>query len=263
MYLLSEYEVSRQKLDYWRLPAVQVIHTVEACQDTALLLVKLAYQPRNLKAFRCVSQRRGPWGLHRVQCLPEGHGSWKRCLRDAIPPWTLGIRPADFVICAGTMGEVHPLIGPKTERIWTDAPDVFRAQQVGPRSFKHRYALFLDEDIEGPHQDYQRLGYAPPDAWSYRFEMEQLLKHVALKTSLPVHRAYRENGQTPTLVAHAELVLGHSSTAFSFAVLFEKPTQVLIPDCFHGRPEERHAIAMQEALKDYDGYKRKYLYAAA
>ena len=262
IYLLSEYEVSRQKLDYWRLPQVAVIHHVEACLETAPLIVKTAYHPRNIRIFRAISQRPGPWGLHRVQCLPESHGSWRRRLRDAIPPWALGIRPADFAVVAGTEAEQHPLIGPKTNLIKTDAPDVFRAQQVGPRPFKHRYALFLDEDIEGPHQDYGRLSYSPPDAWTYRFEMEQLLKHVAIKTSLPVHRAYRENGQTPTLVAHAELVLGHSSTAFSFAVLFDKPTQVLIPDCFHGRPEERHALAMQEALKDYDSYKRKYLYAA-
>ena len=263
IYILSEYEVTCEKLDYWRLPDVQVIHAVEACPDTAILLVKTAYTPRNIGVFRAVSHRQGPWGLHRVQCLPESHGSWKRWLRNATPQWLTGIRPADFAIVAGTAAEEHPLIGPQTDLIKTDAPDVFLAQEIGPRPFKHRYAIFLDEDIEGPHQDYHRLRYAPPEVWAYRLEMEQMLERVTRRTGLLVHRAYRENGQTPTLVAHAELVLGHSSTAFSFAVLFDKPAQVLIPDCFHGRPEERHALAMQEALKDYVGYKRKYLYAAA
>ena len=92
IYLLSEYEVSRQKLDYWRLPDVSVIHDVHACPSEALMIVKLAYAPRHVRTFRAVSHRRGPWGVHRVQCLPEGHGSWKRRLRDAIPPWLLGIR---------------------------------------------------------------------------------------------------------------------------------------------------------------------------
>ena len=261
MYLLSEHDVPQAKLDYWRLPEVVVIQHVEECPDTAILIVKTAYQLHNLGLFRAVSKRRGPWGLHRVQCLPESHGSWQRRLRDAIPPWLLGIRQADFVICAGTESVKHPLIGPQTDLIWTDAPDVFRAQHIGPRPWTNRYALFLDEEIDHPHADYGTLRYSPPDAWAYRFEMERLLDRVEQQTGLTVHWAYRENGNTPTLAAHADLVLGHSSTAFSFAVLFNKPTRVLIPDCFRGRPELAHALAMQEALQDYDSYERKYLYA--
>lgn len=241
--------------------------------ETMPLTVDITYSLRTLPLFWWLSRRHGEWGITLTKCLPTPP-SWKASLRQRIPPWLFGIRYADFAICAGSEAEQHPLIGPSTKITRTVAPDVLRLKEVnGERPYDDAYAVFLDEAIDVPHPDYRRLNYAPPHKYTYLTQVKQLLNDIAQQTGLrmviAMHPArpgglgsvwwsFMPSMETPNVVAHASLVLAHSSTAVSFAVLLGKPVRIIIPDCLKGRPEGRNALAMQAAL-DRGDYRRRYL----
>ena len=231
---------------------------------TEPILVDLPYTPATLPLFWWLSWRRAPYGLVRTKCLPHVP-SWKFHLRNAVDPAWMGIRQADFAICAGTVAMHHPLIGERTTILQTCAPDVFRMDEVKPDPpYPQPYAVFLDEAIAEPHRDYRTLGYAAPPAAQYVKE----LQIEFAKLSMPVISSYRMRGEgsgTANLVFHSEIVLAHSSTAVSFGVLFKKPITILNLPCFKGRLEERHARAMNDALcsastmRRYEEYIIRYL----
>lgn len=221
------------------------------------LLISESYRPSTLPLFFALSRRKAPYGISRTHCLPH-QPSWRFLLRNAVDPAWLGIRQADFAICAGTVAMHHPLIGERTTILQTCAPDVFRMDEVKPDPpYPQPYAVFLDEAITEPHRDYRTLAYAPPAASQYVAE----LHNEFAKVGIPVISSYRTPGEgsgTANLVFHSSLVLAHSSTAVSFAVLFKKPIKILNLPCFKGRPEERHATAMSWALMHED-YVKRYL----
>jgi hypothetical protein len=228
--------------------------------ETGPLVVNLTYRLRTLPFFWALSRRPGPWGLQRTGCLPEPP-SWRIWLRYGVDPGLVGIEAADFAICAGTLARHHPLIGARTVMLDTCAPDVFRVEEVKPDApYRKPYAVFLDEAIDEPHRDYATLGLTPPERWAYRFEMDALLKEFADVLNMPIITAYRERGDTPNLVFHSSYVVAHSSTAISFAVLFNKPVKIVIPACLENRPEGANARAMKAALElGYTNYTLKYL----
>ena len=241
--------------------------------ETEPIVADITYGPRSVPLFFALSRRRGPWGIQRLHCLPEPP-SWKAWLRALIPPWLMGIHYADFAICAGREAERHPLIGPQTEIRRTVAPDVRRLQEVTPTPpHPQPYAVFLDEGIDVPHPDYVRLQYAPPNKYEYLTQLKQLLhaieQELGVRMVIAMHPcrpaglgsvwwSFVPATETPNLVAHAALVVAHSSTSVSFAVLLGKPVRILIPDCLKGRPEEANAKAMRAALAQGD-YVRRYL----
>lgn len=228
--------------------------------ETGTILINVNYRLSTIPFFWALSRRHGRWGFQRVHCLPEP-SSWKTTLKYALDPRLFGIRDADFAICAGTVAERYPLIGPSTTILRTCAPDVFRLHEVKPNPpYRQPYAVFLDEEIAPPHRDYEILGRRPPDAHIYRQEMDQLLKEMVDVIHMPIITAFQARQETPNLVYHSSYVLAHSSTAVSFAVLWNKPLEILIPLCLRGRPEGRNAQAMKTALaKGYQDYTTLYI----
>ena len=268
MYLLTEHPVSAQKLVYWGLPHLRVIHAVP---DSGIVLVNL---PCAWSKLRQLSWRKGiRWGLLRITCLPRPLRSLAAWLYHALPICMFGVRHADFVLCAGTEGANHPLVGPETMQLHTCAPDVFhRDDGVSDRAvFPEPYAVFLDEAIAVPHPDYALLHQTPPDSRVYDRELIDAFQRARLShasgDNLPIMHAphpsqvslHSADWHTPNLVAHASWIVAHSSTAVSFAVLRNKPITILHLPCLQGRSEGRHAHAMEAALKNYADYTQRYL----
>ncbi len=283
--VLTETRVDESKLKHWGFDGKpdeffqisRVDHwVVNTFPDETPVIVKLPYTPENIPIFRALSRRKAPWGLHRTQCLPH-LPSWKLRLRDWIPPAVFGIRHADFVICAGTEGAKHPLIGENTARLWTCAPDVFRLSEMTEiPPHPKPYAVFLDEANDMPHPDYTN-GMKPPNHVAYCSELFDIFDSIEKETQLPIiiaaHPQRRDyvapwrinyQGMTPNLVAHADLVIAHSSTALSFAVMMKKNIKLVIPPCLIGRPEQRNIEAMGQALaKGCGDYMERYLATSA
>jgi hypothetical protein len=224
------------------------------------VLARLSYRPQTWLLFLALSWRPGQWGLRRLQVLPEPPRSWARRLFDAIPVWLLGLRYADFALCAGTEAERHPLIGPQTVILRACAEDVFKLNRRAMESpaIPRPYAVFLDEAIDLPHPDYRRLHLTPPDSTTYRAELTDILATSPCPVIEAPHPCRGVPTDTMNLIAHAAFVLAHSSTAVSLAVLLGKPVRIIIPDCLKGRQEGRNALAMQAALARGD-YLTRYL----
>lgn len=213
------------------------------------IICDLPYTPQTVPLFYWLSHRKGLYGLSRTKCLPH-LPNWRDRLRRAIDPAWLGIRPADFALCAGTVAEQHPLIGPTTTILRTCAPDVFRMDDVTlDPPYAQPYAVFLDEGIAEPHRDYALIGRKPPSALQYVKELHEAFDKIGMKVICSYRKAGEGRG-TANLVYHAALVLAHSSTAVSFAMLFKKRIGIIQLPCFTGRPEARHTQAMARALNE-------------
>ena len=236
--------------------------------DPPAIIMKLPLKLKYWKDYRALNGL--PWGLHRTQCLPGERRNWL---------WKYaGIRPADFVICAGTEGERHPLIGPKTVKLRTCAPDVFRLEEFSPDrgipfSTPTPYLVFLDEATDVPHPDYTALGLQPPDSKTYLKELQvafyrsewvmQLPIVIAAHPARPRHLMHVFDrpcygDHVTALIRGATRVLAHSSTSIGMAVMLNKPIEIVELLCLLGRPEGRLMIAMKKALARGD-YATRYL----
>lgn len=110
---------------------------------------------------------------------------------------------------------------------------------AGPLPERDGTCLFLDEGLLG-HPDFAYLGVGAVDAGEYATDMRRVFDAVESATGLKVRvaahprvdpAAVREafagrevvQGETPELVARADAVIAHWSTAVSFAALFDRP----------------------------------------
>ena len=186
------------------------------------------------------------------------NGDWPRLIRAAmrsfgrtrpIPP--LPSRPpVDLRVYSGEAASrcaaAKHLVGAET--LWAHSWDFdLYLEHKNGRSDRGDYIVFLDSDMVG-HSDYKYadvLSYVSEDRYysamnQLFFKMENELK---MQVVIAVHpRADLEKlkkgfsgfeaiqGQTPQLVRDASIVVSHSSTGDSFAVLWDKPLLLVTTD---------------------------------
>jgi hypothetical protein len=163
-----------------------------------------------------------------------------------LPPRWQGIREADYMILPSHSPRApNNLVGNDTKIIESHTLDYelyMREKNQGGDHLKQ--AVFIDQYLPY-HRGFPELKSNHLDADIYystlrrlfdRIEQEHNLKIVIAahpKTDFPDHlKGFGDRevfyDQTVQLVGKSELVLGHNSTALSFAVLFKKPVMLLV-----------------------------------
>lgn len=207
--------------------------------------------PNTIKLFRLISKYKLPYAIARTSTLPDSRPIWKRKLSSYKYYFRFHIietkiMPANIVFIAGN--ESLKLLGSKINN---------RTKIIDVGSID--YATFCDNDslksqLENPpgivfideyfplHPDFE--GERFMDVNSYYTMINEFLEKLEIKTNLKigiaVHPRARYNdrnpfkfplyyGQIRELIHFSKYVVGHASTAFSFAVLEHKP---IIQVCF-------------------------------
>ena len=124
--------------------------------------------------------------------------------------------------------------------------DVYLNIKNNPNSNQDDYAVFIDEDMVD-HSDLFLLNLKPPaTAENYYETLKKFLKNFELFSKLKVKIAFHPKrqkkipnqlkefeytfGNTAEFVKNSKIVLAHSSTSISFAVLYNKPVIFLTSD---------------------------------
>ncbi|CAA7621672.1 hypothetical protein [Magnetospirillum sp. UT-4] len=241
----------------------QEVRALAARLDEAALIVFLAQSfgawSANLPALRAVSRAKAPFLIMQgnivpmLSMAPTAAERWKARLTHPfhmrpleslirrLPLGLLGIRPADFVVYDGRCSiRPNPLVGPRTRRILAHSYDVetWRRRIAQGRPDRSDIAVFLDQNIPY-HRDMKDTGDCVALAGAYHAAMRGLFDRIEAELGLevviaahpraeygdsqPFGRRRMVVGDTPGLVAASRLVIGHWSTAASFAVLAGVP----------------------------------------
>lgn len=193
---------------------------------------------------------------------------WRNIV-ERVPPLALGVRAYDFILASGIRSlDGIKIMGERTKVLWSHSFDYelyLKERLSGADIESGEHVVFLDEYVPF-HQDYVFQGIAPPvTAEEYypalvRFfeKIEQLTGKTVVIAAHPRSNYDRHPdyfgdrkvilGQTPRLVSSAALVLSHSSTAISYAVLAKKPVVFITFSKFWNRFEGSLARTMSRLL---------------
>lgn len=179
------------------------------------------------------------------QALKRSPKKLLKSLLRRVPFRFLGIRPATVVIAGGEAAISHAgnyPISHESEVLWAHTLDydLFLHEREKPIKMDTAMGVFLDEYVPF-HPDYVHSGILPPSGpLEYypslcRF-FDFLESQHAVRVVIAAHPRSRYEdypgcfgtrqvlrGKTVELVRKAGFVIAHSSTALSFAVLFQKP----------------------------------------
>lgn len=250
--------------------AASTAAALAALPPTSFLFLAVYYQWGSLSLYRAIGRYRLRYGVVVANALPRpaarvGRDLLLRRLARVtprklvarafghLPLRALGVPPASLVVAGGeeslaSQDGFYP-IARSTEVIWAHSLDYdqYLDEIAVPREVGPRQAVFLDEYVPF-HPDYHYLRMAAPstpeayyprlcDYFAYlerehgvevviaahpRSEYE---KHPDYFCGRPVIR-----GRTPELVRTSSLVIAHSSTALSYAVMFERPVVFVTTD---------------------------------
>ncbi len=185
-----------------------------------------------------------------------------------IPPSWLGVRKADYMVLPSQVtGRVNNLTGDGTKLIETHSFDFeLFLRDNNPSGVVREQAVFIDQYIPY-HRDYVELNANELDADSYYTTLRQLFdrleRELGLEVTVAAHprtdcRDHQKGfgnrkvhyNDTMRLVYESKLVLGHNSTALSFAVMFKKPVMLLVTKPLYERHfyEKYYFQAYAEAL---------------
>lgn len=163
-----------------------------------------------------------------------------------------------FILAGGVSSIDQKRITPSTKIIWGHTLDydlyLEYLESPKPSLIDKKYAVFLDEAVPY-HPDFS-LSHMPPcpypDPKDYFAEINKMLDCIEEKLGVPIVIAAHPKApygsmsdnpygkrkvigrETMNLVAHADCVLAHSSTAINYAVLFSKPILLLKPSRYDG-----------------------------
>jgi hypothetical protein len=163
-----------------------------------------------------------------------------------------------FILAGGANSIDERRVTSSTQIIWGHTLDydlyLKYQQNPTPALSDKKYAVFLDEAV--PYHPDFLISHMPPCPYSdpkdYYTEMNRMFDFLEEKLKMPIviaahpkapyqsmlNNVYETrrimNGETINLVAHAEYVLAHSSTAINYVVLFKKPILLLKPDRYDG-----------------------------
>lgn len=162
-----------------------------------------------------------------------------------LPLWLLSVRPADFILSSDVQNiRRNKLKGPRTFEIKAHHPDFDQCLQDKASGYHERdIAVFIDQNMPF-HHDFKQSRTRPPDPDVYYGALKSFFDHVeatlGLKVVIAAHpRAnieqikdhagieYIEIGKTNQLIAESRLVLAHSSSAISMAIMNYKPIVIL------------------------------------
>jgi hypothetical protein len=154
------------------------------------------------------------------------------------------VKPYDILFTAGSegfftigLGAVIDLKRAKIVEINTIDVDLSREVIDEPSPIREKFIVFLD-DFLPHHPDFKIFGIETVGPERYYSGMNAYFSHLEAQRGIPVVIAahpkseYTQNpfqgrtiirNRTNLLIRHSELVIAHSSTAISYAVIFEKP----------------------------------------
>ncbi len=244
-------------------------------ESNSLLVAFIGYSAKTIPLFRTMSNRRLCWGVVTAPILPplrhrrETRAILKKLaglplprlwesLVVRIPPATLGIEPAQFVVCGGSESGSHRLVNRNTSVIWTHTFDYdlyLKEQTTAAGARNAPYGVFLDEYLpfHPDHAHSRTTPYASADEYypllRRFFDQVEQLRGVPIVIAAHPRSLYEKHkadyfggrsivrGQTGSLVAHSDFVIAHASTALNFAILFRKPLLFVTSDRFRSSLE--------------------------
>ena len=220
---------------------------------------------RNISALRLLCRCRRPYLIFSMGVVPRASGpdrkpglidrlrgmggrlefctSLDRAIR-RLPLWMLGIAPANFVVHDGRASvRPNPLVTSKTVRIFAHSFDYERTRQLRDGTQETNSAVFLDQFIPY-HQDLIVLGLSDrinPARYhaALRRLFDQVERELGLRVVIAAHpRANYPDpsvfggreifyGKSPELIRDSSLVITHSSTAASYAAIFQKQALIV------------------------------------
>ncbi|TAN45254.1 MAG: hypothetical protein EPN22_04475 [Nitrospirae bacterium] len=173
-----------------------------------------------------------------------------------LPFLFVGVKPVNLILAGGNKClQYNYPTGRNTEILWVHSLDYdIYLQEKDKPDEKRNIAVFIDEFLP-LHHEYSMFGIEPPiEAGKYYALLARFFDLVEKETGhevviaecpeanyeeLPDYfkRRKRLKGQTANLVKQSKLVLGHYSTALSFANLFRKPVIFMTCADFYGKFE--------------------------
>ena len=172
----------------------------------------------------------------------------------------LGIRSADYVVLQSSRaGFFNKLVGDGTIYIENHCLDyeIFLREKDRVSRVLNQ-AVFIDQYMPY-HRDFMNIDHSQPmDADLYYSTMRAFFDRIELELGLKVviaahprtdcyeHQKGFGNrdvryGETAHLISKSKLVLGHNSTAISFAVMYRKPVMLLVTmPLYHRQIYEKH-----------------------
>jgi len=222
--------------------------------------------PNNLGLLRAISRAPTPYMIWNVGTFPGWEQNtfrnrigdraenlfsvlrnkdYRASVISRLPLWLLNIRPADIVLSSDVQGQRRSrLQSPKSRVIQAHHPDydVFMAKKKMVSGIMNQ-AVFIDQN-KPFHHDYQQSRTKPVEATKYYTDLERFFVYVEQQLGLEVviaahprtkvdqirrHIGDRKliQNQTPELIISSKLVLAHTSTAISMAVMDRKPVVII------------------------------------
>jgi hypothetical protein len=233
---------------------------VAALGPETFVVVVPELKASTLPVFRALSRSRAPYGLLRLNSLPQiasRHTARDRSwIANASRIADRGVRfatqltlrsPRLLIVGAQARGWPAPARPSKTEILFTHAFDYDSYLKLGPapEPTGPRYAVFLDEYLPfHPDLDFQQIsrrveptGYYAGLRRFFDLAEQQLGGRVIIAVHPRADPGYEASGvfgdremhrnRTAELIRDAVMVFAHSSTAIGLAVLYRKPVVFL------------------------------------
>ena len=169
-----------------------------------------------------------------------------------LPRRMLGTSYASSIVFGGRASlNQQDNVGPTTKAILAHAMDYETVRRRGLSPTESNTAVFIDQNLPF-FRDGRAFGDEPRHvAVPYFTTLDRFFSEIERRFGLDVviaaapsadYRAHPEAfggrqviyGQTPELVAKSRLVIGHRSTAMSYAVIFHKPVQIVTTEAIYG-----------------------------
>lgn len=171
--------------------------------------------------------------------------AWKRIVYKLLWKTTL-LKPLSFQFNTSGLATPQYKVNNNTKYIPFNSTDYISSLQYDADIIKEPYIVFIDQYIP-QHPDNKVAGYRDIDEKKYFYQINKLFDSIEQEYNCkvviaahPVAQSYKVNNpfngrllffyKTQTLTKHAIGVISHNSTAYSFAVIYNKPALVLISD---------------------------------
>lgn len=149
-----------------------------------------------------------------------------------------------FVTCGKTKSDYK--VGKDTVLIKINSIDYITSLNIDNNLVKGKYVVFLDQYLPC-HPDNKIVGYQDLDEEHYYSKLSEFFEHIeeqynckVVIAAHPTAQCYKEKNpfdgrdifffKSQSLVKESIGVISHYTTAFSFAILFNKPSIVLVSD---------------------------------